>query len=42
MLGLEQALEATVGWYRELAHGADMGAVTLAQIEQLTNPARPS
>ena len=42
LLGLEEALEATVGWYRELADGADMRAVTLAQIDQLANPARPS
>jgi CDP-glucose 4,6-dehydratase len=32
---LEQALEATVGWYRELRAGADMRAVTLGQIEAL-------
>jgi CDP-glucose 4,6-dehydratase len=36
LLGLDAALEATVGWYRQLADGADMNAVTLAQIEQLT------
>jgi CDP-glucose 4,6-dehydratase len=34
-VGLEQALEATVGWYRELRDGADMRAVTLGQIEAL-------
>ena len=33
LLGLEAALEATVGWYRELSGGADMRAVTARQIE---------
>jgi CDP-glucose 4,6-dehydratase len=33
LLGLEEALEATVGWYRALHEGADMRAVTLRQIE---------
>jgi CDP-glucose 4,6-dehydratase len=33
LVGLDAALEATVGWYRELSTGADMRAVTLAQIE---------
>ncbi len=35
LLGLEQALEVTVGWYRQLADGADMRAATMAQIDQL-------
>jgi CDP-glucose 4,6-dehydratase len=33
LLGLDEALEATVGWYRELRAGADMRAVTIGQIE---------
>jgi CDP-glucose 4,6-dehydratase len=33
ILGLDAALEATVGWYRELHAGADMRAVTVGQIE---------
>jgi CDP-glucose 4,6-dehydratase len=33
LLGLDAALEATVGWYQELRDGADMRAVTLGQIE---------
>ncbi|MGA2320199.1 MAG: CDP-glucose 4,6-dehydratase [Solirubrobacteraceae bacterium] len=33
LLGLDAALEATVGWYRQLKGGADMRAVTLGQIE---------
>ncbi len=32
-LGLEEALEATVEWYRRLHAGADMRAVTVGQIE---------
>jgi CDP-glucose 4,6-dehydratase len=32
-LGLDAALEATVGWYRELREQADMRAITLGQIE---------
>ncbi len=39
-LTLEQALESTVAWYRELADGADMRGVTLAQIERLGDPAQ--
>ncbi len=38
LLGLEAALEMTVGWYRELADGADMRAVTLTQIDKLASP----
>jgi hypothetical protein len=34
-MGLEQALKATVDWYRELGEGADMRAVTLEQIGAL-------
>ena len=42
LLGLDRALEATVGWYRELREGADMRAVTLGQIEALQcSPAAP-
>ncbi|HMD52417.1 MAG TPA: CDP-glucose 4,6-dehydratase [Solirubrobacteraceae bacterium] len=37
-VGLEAALEATVGWYRELRAGADMREVTLAQIDALSRP----
>ena len=33
LLGLEDALEATVDWYQQLRAGADMRAVTLGQIE---------
>jgi CDP-glucose 4,6-dehydratase len=33
VVGLEDALAATVGWYRELSAGGDMRAVTLGQIE---------
>jgi CDP-glucose 4,6-dehydratase len=33
LLGLEEALGATVDWYRELRAGADMRAVTTGQIE---------
>jgi CDP-glucose 4,6-dehydratase len=33
LVGLEEALEATVAWYRQLREGSDMRAVTLAQIE---------
>jgi CDP-glucose 4,6-dehydratase len=33
LLGLDAALEATVGWYRELREGADLRTVTLGQIE---------
>jgi CDP-glucose 4,6-dehydratase len=33
VIGLDDALEATVGWYRELHAGADMRAVTVAQID---------
>ncbi|MEA2201788.1 MAG: CDP-glucose 4,6-dehydratase [Solirubrobacteraceae bacterium] len=33
LLGLDAALEATVGWYTELHAGADMRAVTVRQIE---------
>jgi CDP-glucose 4,6-dehydratase len=33
LLGLEDALEATVDWYEQLREGADMRAVTLGQIE---------
>jgi CDP-glucose 4,6-dehydratase len=33
LLGLDAALEATVEWYSQLRAGADMRAVTLAQIE---------
>ena len=33
LLGLEDALEATVDWYEQLRAGADMRAVTLGQIE---------
>jgi CDP-glucose 4,6-dehydratase len=33
LLGLDAALEATVGWYTELHAGADMRAVTVSQIE---------
>jgi len=35
LLGLDTAMEATVAWYRELAAGADMRAVTLGQIDAL-------
>ena len=35
LLGLEDALEATVDWYEQLRAGADMRAVTLGQIESL-------
>lgn len=35
LLGLDAAMEATVAWYRELDGGADMRAVTLAQIAGL-------
>jgi CDP-glucose 4,6-dehydratase len=41
LVGLEQALEATVAWYRELAGGADMRAVTLGQIETLQSECAP-
>jgi CDP-glucose 4,6-dehydratase len=34
---LEVALEATVAWYQQLHEGADMRAVTLAQIDQLAS-----
>jgi CDP-glucose 4,6-dehydratase len=34
-LGLEEALEATVEWYRQLHAGADMREVTVRQIEAL-------
>jgi CDP-glucose 4,6-dehydratase len=34
-IGLEKAFETTVSWYGELARGADMRAVTLAQIDEL-------
>jgi CDP-glucose 4,6-dehydratase len=37
-LGLEAALEATVGWYGELKSGADMHAVTVEQIDTLLRP----
>ncbi len=40
LLGLDAAMDATVGWYRELAAGADMRAVTLAQIDAL--PSAPA
>ncbi len=33
---LEEALAATVDWYREYESGADMRAVTLAQLERLS------
>jgi CDP-glucose 4,6-dehydratase len=33
LLGLEQALQATVDWYTQLHAGADMRAVTVGQIE---------
>jgi CDP-glucose 4,6-dehydratase len=33
LLGLEEALEATVAWYRQLREGANMRAATLAQID---------
>jgi CDP-glucose 4,6-dehydratase len=33
LLGLEQALEGTVAWYRQLRDGANMRAATLAQID---------
>jgi CDP-glucose 4,6-dehydratase len=38
LLGLDAALEATVGWYRELHAGADMRAVTVRQIEAFEHP----
>jgi CDP-glucose 4,6-dehydratase len=41
LLGLEAALEATVGWYGELSDGADMRAVTLAQIDSFSAAAPP-
>jgi CDP-glucose 4,6-dehydratase len=34
-VGLEMALDATVGWYRELDQGADMREVTERQIQTL-------
>ncbi len=37
LLGLDAAMEATVGWYRQLAAGADLRAVTLAQIDSLSS-----
>lgn len=40
LIELDAALEATVGWYRELADGADMRAVTLAQIAEFTDRSR--
>jgi CDP-glucose 4,6-dehydratase len=33
LMGLDAALEATVGWYRELQAGADMRALSVRQIE---------
>jgi CDP-glucose 4,6-dehydratase len=33
VVGLEDALAATVGWYREMSAGSDMRAATLGQIE---------
>jgi CDP-glucose 4,6-dehydratase len=33
LVGLEEALASVVEWYRELGEGADMRAVTMAQIE---------
>jgi CDP-glucose 4,6-dehydratase len=36
---LDAALEATVAWYKQLHEGADMRAVTLAQIDELVSPA---
>jgi CDP-glucose 4,6-dehydratase len=36
LLGLDDALQATVDWYTQLRDGADMRAVTLGQIETLT------
>jgi CDP-glucose 4,6-dehydratase len=33
LLGLDEALQATVAWYTQLHEGADMRAVTLGQIE---------
>jgi CDP-glucose 4,6-dehydratase len=35
LLDLDEALEATVAWYRALREGADMRAVTVGQIERL-------
>lgn len=35
LLGLTGAIEATVEWYRRLSEGAEMRAVTVAQIETL-------
>ena len=35
LVGLERALEATVGWYERLRSEADMRAVTTEQIEAL-------
>jgi CDP-glucose 4,6-dehydratase len=33
LLGLDEALQATVDWYTQLRGGADMRAVTVGQIE---------
>ncbi|MDE3077589.1 MAG: CDP-glucose 4,6-dehydratase, partial [Chloroflexota bacterium] len=38
-MSLEEALRATVEWYRQMAEGADMRAVTLGQIEALDGAA---
>jgi CDP-glucose 4,6-dehydratase len=34
VMGLEEGIAATVGWYAALREGADMRAVTLGQIER--------
>jgi CDP-glucose 4,6-dehydratase len=33
LLGLDDALDSTVAWYRQLADGADMRAVTVEQVQ---------
>jgi CDP-glucose 4,6-dehydratase len=38
LVDLDRALESTVQWYRQLADGADMRLLTLAQIDQLAKP----
>jgi CDP-glucose 4,6-dehydratase len=41
LLGLDEALETTVDWYRQLGAGADMRASTLGQIETFQYAASP-
>jgi CDP-glucose 4,6-dehydratase len=41
-VGLEQALQGIVDWYQAFSNGADMRAVTLAQIEAFSRAADPA